>query len=456
MNNIAGVSYEAARFDKDGAALNQQDVRLPQGTTDVIVASHGWNNTEEQAEQQLYIPLFTNFAAIASDQLQNKKIAIVGVIWPSKKFTDVVDAAVAEQTRGGGAGFGNSSTAADETIKAKLDVIATMFDKKAAKKISAAKNQIGKLESDLAARRKFVDELRSLLDESAAHEEDNSALFFKLDGSVMLEKLKQPTPLVSSGGGGGGGAASLGTPRTTTPAGGAAGLGDLFSGIKSGAIRFLNYLAYYEMKKRAGTVGQKGVGPLLDRLAENVQRVHLGGHSFGCRVVTAAAATSTTDKLQSMSLLQAAFSHNGFSKSMNGFFRSVVDNHRIKGPIVITYTPNDRAVGIAYPVASRLAGTVASAFGDATDKFGGLGRNGAQKMEPSEVVQDVDRLLAVGGSYSWQPGRFHNLENSRYIRRRRAQVRHGQRDCLGHQRRDGIAIDFAVMESGYVQRRIYA
>ena len=90
MNNIAGVSYEAARFDKDGAALNQQDVRLPQGTTDVIVASHGWNNTEEQAEQQLYIPLFTNFAAIASDQLQNKKIAIVGVIWPSKKFTDVV------------------------------------------------------------------------------------------------------------------------------------------------------------------------------------------------------------------------------------------------------------------------------------------------------------------------------------------------------------------------------
>jgi len=456
MNNIAGVSYEAARFDKDGAALNQQDVRLPQGTTDVIVASHGWNNTEEQAEQQLYIPLFTNFAAIASDQLQNKKIAIVGVIWPSKKFTDVVDAAVAEQTRGGGAGFGNSSTAADETIKAKLDVIATMFDKKAAKKISAAKNQIGKLESDLAARRKFVDELRSLLDESAAHEEDNSALFFNLDGSVMLEKLKQPTPLVSSGGGGGGGAASLGTPRTTTPAGGAAGLGDLFSGIKSGAIRFLNYLAYYEMKKRAGTVGQKGVGPLLDRLAENVQRVHLGGHSFGCRVVTAAAATSTTDKLQSMSLLQAAFSHNGFSKSMNGFFRSVVDNHRIKGPIVITYTPNDRAVGIAYPVASRLAGTVASAFGDANDKFGGLGRNGAQKMEPSEVVQDVDRLLAVGGSYSWQPGRFHNLENSRYIRRRRAQVRHGQRDCLGHQRRDGIAIDFAVMESGYAQRRICA
>ncbi|MGZ5564598.1 MAG: hypothetical protein ACXWFY_05355, partial [Chthoniobacterales bacterium] len=313
MNNVAGIPYAAAHFDKDGAALDKQKVTLPEGTTDVIVASHGWNNDEEQAEQ-LYTALFTNFAAVASDQLQQKKIAIVGVIWPSKKFTDVVDAAVAEQAPGGGAGFGMSSTAADETIKAKLDVIATMFDKKAAKKITAAKNQIGKLESDLDARRKFVDELRSLLDDSAAHEEDNSALFFKLDGSVMLEKLKMPTPLVASGGGGGGGAASLGAHRTITSAGGAAGLGDIFSGIKSGAIRFLNYLAYYEMKKRAGTVGQKGVAPLLDRLADQVQRIHLVGHSFGCRVVTAAAATSTTDKLQSMSLLQAAFSHNGFSK----------------------------------------------------------------------------------------------------------------------------------------------
>ena len=414
MNDISGISYTAARFDKDGTLLNKQDVTLPAGTTDVIVASHGWNNTEEQAEQ-LYTDLFTHFAAVALDQLQNKKIAIVGVIWPSKRFTDVVDAAVAEQARGGGAGFGTSSTAADETIEAKLDVIATMFDKKAAKKITVAKNQIGKLESDLAARRKFADELRSLLDKSAAHEEDNSALFFKLDGSVMLEKLKMPTPLVSSAGGSRGGAASVGTHPKATPAGGAAGLGDIFSGIKAGAIRFVNYLAYYEMKKRAGTVGQSGVAPMLDRLADNVQRIHLVGHSFGCRVVTAAAAASTTDKLQSMSLLQGAFSHNGFSKSMNGFFRSVVDNQRIKGPIVITYTPNDRAVGIAYPVASRLAGTVASAFGDANDKFGGLGRNGAQKMEAGEVVQDVDGLLAVGGIYSWQPGRFHNLESSKYI-----------------------------------------
>ena len=105
--------------------------------------------------------------------------------------------------------------------------------------------------------------------------------------------------------------------------------------------------------------------------------------------MAAAAAGSTTDKLQSLSFLQTAFSHNGFSKTMSGFFRSVVDQHRVKGPILVTYTPNDRAVGLAYPTASRLSGTVASAFGDKNDRFGGLGRNGAQQMQPGEVVDGI-------------------------------------------------------------------
>jgi hypothetical protein len=413
MTDIAGIPYVAAHFDEDGAETNSKQVTLPADTTDLIVASHGWNNTEEQAEK-LYRDLFTNFAAVAPDQLQAKKLAIVGVIWPSKRFTDVVNAAVAEQKAGGGAGLRKNAAAADATIKAKLKLIEKMFGKGASEKIKTAKAQISKLETDPAAREKFVNELRGLLDPSAAHDDDNSKLFFKMNGSTMLEKLKVPTPLVSKPGGSGG-AATVRNRAPVSPAGGAAGLGDLFSGIKAGAIRFLNYLTYYEMKKRAGTVGHDGVGPMLDRLSGKVQRIHLVGHSFGGRVVTAAAAGSTTEKLQSMSLLQTAFSHNGFSRSMKGFFRNVVDNKRIKGPILVTYTPNDRAVGIAYPTASRLSGTVASAFGDKNDKYGGLGRNGAQKMEQGEIVPGVDELLAVNDRYLWLPGRFHNLESSKYI-----------------------------------------
>lgn len=412
MKDIAGISYLAARFDKKGSALNASEVDVPAGTTDLFVVSHGWNNDDAAAEK-LYRALFENFAAVAPDVVKKRKLAIIGVIWPSKKFTDVVDAAVAAQGSAS-AGITANNKSADGTIEKKLDKIATMFGPEAQPKIKKAKALIAKLDAEPVARDQFVNELRSLLDPSAAHEEDNSKLYLKMKGSEMFEKLKVPTPLTVVGGGGGG-SASFPSHGARVPTGGAAGLGDIFSGVKAGAIRFLNYFTYYEMKTRAGTVGRDGVGPMVDRLASKVQRIHLVGHSFGGRVVTAAASGSSTGKIQTMSLLQTAFSHNGFSRSMKGFFRDVVENGRVKGPILVTYTPNDRAVGIAYPTASRLSGTVASAFGDKDDRFGGLGRNGAQKMEPGEVVAGVDQLLPVGSNYPWSAGKFHNLESSKFI-----------------------------------------
>ena len=66
---------------------------------------------------------------------------------------------------------------------------------------------------------------------------------------------------------------------------------------------------------------------------------------------------------------------------MGGHFRKVVDAKRVAGPIVITHSKNDTAVGLAYPIASRINNDVTMAIGDENDKFGGIGRNGAQKME---------------------------------------------------------------------------
>jgi hypothetical protein len=178
-------------------------------------------------------------------------------------------------------------------------------------------------------------------------------------------------------------------------------------------MNVLNYTTYYEMKARAGNVGKNGVAKLIDQLAPNAERVHLVGHSFGGRVVAATAANSTTDKIRSLSLLQTAFSHNGFSKLMNGFFRSVVDKKRINGPILVTHTPNDQAVGVAYPLASRINGDKTAAFGDKDDVFGGLGRNGAQQMDAGETV--VGKLLGNGADYTFNVGKFFNLEASDFI-----------------------------------------
>jgi pimeloyl-ACP methyl ester carboxylesterase len=215
-------------------------------------------------------------------------------------------------------------------------------------------------------------------------------------------------------GSGGGASLPLGVGSTAVASGGAAGLKSVLSGFKAAAMNVLNYTTYYEMKARAGTVGKNGVAKLVDQLAPTVQKIHLVGHSFGGRVIAATAANSTTDKIGTLTLLQTAFSQNGFSKSMNGFFRSVVDQKRVHGPILVTHTPNDTAVGVAYPLASRINGDKTAAFGDKNDIFGGIGRNGAQRMQDGETVGGT--LSAVGAHYAFQPGRLFNLEASEFIK----------------------------------------
>jgi len=234
-----------------------------------------------------------------------------------------------------------------------------------------------------------------------------------------------------------GGSASLplGVGSTHAPEGGAAGLASMLAGFKAAALNVLNFTTYFEMKARAGMVGKNGVAPLIDKLAPQVQRIHLIGHSFGGRVVTATAANSTTDKIRTMSLLQTAFSHNGFSKKMSGFFRTVVDQQRVKGPILVSHTPNDKAVGIAYPLASRISGDKTAAFGDANEKFGGLGRNGAQQMNPGETVDG--NLLPDGSAYSFQAGKFFNLEGSPFIK--------GHSDITGKEVAHAIRVAMATL-----------
>jgi len=166
---------------------------------------------------------------------------------------------------------------------------------------------------------------------------------------------------------------------------------------------------------RAGTVGSKGLAPLIDRLAAHVERIHLAGHSFGGRLVTAAATDSKTPKLHSLSLLQAAFSHNGFSRSRNGFFRKLVDARRVLGPVLITHSKFDRSVGLAYPAASRINGDKTQAFGGADDEFGGIGSNGAQHMDEGEIFDGAQTMLEVGGAYQLKGGKLHNLESSAFI-----------------------------------------
>ena len=130
--------------------------------------------------------------------------------------------------------------------------------------------------------------------------------------------------------------------------------------------------------------------------------------------MAACAKTLASPKLQpdSLTLLEAAFSHYGFSPDNGqgnaGFFRAVVQEGVVRGPLVATFSALDTVVGKVYAVASRLAGDNLKAIGDENDPFGGIGRNGAQKTK--EAVKDV--LHAVGQAYDFESGKVTNLDGS--------------------------------------------
>jgi pimeloyl-ACP methyl ester carboxylesterase len=427
MATVAGFPYFPLQFDKHGAqaagaaavlaALEQHLATT--ATTDLLVLSHGWNNNMPEAEA-LYAELLGNMRTLidtgAVPGVSGRSFAVLAVLWPSKKFDD------AALIPSGAAGVG--SVVRSDELRAQIEALKGAFDAADGDtRLDAMAALLPRLEDSDSACREFVELARGLVRDDSADEEDAADRFFSAPPKALFDAMALPVSFVAGSqpgdAGTTGGAAGLGSEDET---GSAAGLGSFFSGALSGARNILNYTTYYQMKDRAGHVGASGVNPLLRSLTSRHPqlRLHLIGHSFGGRLVAAAAAgadqTSVLAKVGSMALLQAAFSHYGFSgdwdgSGARGFFRRVIDTKAVAGPVIITCTERDKAVGTAYPIASLLANQVASGLGDKHSKYGGIGRNGAQKSDAIDAA-----LLEVGAPYAFTAGRLHNLEAGALIK----------------------------------------
>jgi pimeloyl-ACP methyl ester carboxylesterase len=440
-------------FTRDGAIFDHAQVdqvlgAVP-GLTDLIVISHGWNNNVQEATD-LYDAFFKSVDALLgvrrvagrfAGPLAGRAFGVVRVYWPSKKFApaDLIPAGgVASAGTGGGAqAKANAATLLGLLEKLKHDPLrlgGTETDPDRVAAMDRAKGLVPTLETDPHARREFVATLRSILDQSQAHPDDGSTDFFRRDPLELFQDLSgavvaapPPNP---------GGAASF--KDLAGAVGGAVGgavnavggaVNDVVEGAQAAARRLANFATYSTMKERAGTVGRGGAAELLRRVRERKGdlKLHLVGHSFGGRLVTALASTLAAGTPATMTLLQAAYSHNGlgekYDQRHDGSFRAVLKERRITGPVIITHTKNDWAVGIAYPLASRIARDTAAAFGDENDPYGGMGRNGAQHTP--EVQTPAGTLQAVGRDYTFAPGTVYNLRADEFI------MDHG--DVTGHQ-----------------------
>jgi pimeloyl-ACP methyl ester carboxylesterase len=392
------------------------------GVTDLFVISHGWNNDMADA-RRLYDKLVGNIdklLALRADPnfvhlapLASRTFAVCQIFWPSKKFTDE------ELIPGGGAASTENANKSDAALETVLDRLAEDPDRLGDRDVpderkelaKHAKKLIPQLDTSEDARTDFVTTLRKLLDSGGASRDDASIEFFNEKPSKLFKQFEGE--VVAPGAVSGGGATAAGS-------GGAAGVRDMLEGARAAARRIANFATYYQMKERAGTVGSKGVAEILLRVRKQQEsvRLHLVGHSFGGRLVTAAAhAFPDSTPAVTLSLLQAAYSHNGLSANFldgqAGSYRDVIAKKRASGPIIITHTKNDKAVGIAYPLASRVAFQKGSALGAEDDPYGGMGRNGAQK---TNEVADTDKVLkSAGQKYGFAPGAVYNLLADEFI-----------------------------------------
>lgn len=426
MKTVAGIPVFEVEFDRDGELFraSQADELVaglagPPPVTDLFVFAHGWNNDMADA-RALYEAFFAQVGAILDGAppagIAGRRFAGAVTLWPSKKFTDK------ELIPGGGAAaIGSEELSVVRSLLKDFAKEPTRLGKSSPasaaqqKKVARATELLKGIETNPKAQVQFVRTIRSLLSEKAAHADDASKDFFKIEDETLLANLRE-SAVVAGPRGGTGGAAGLGFGGPGLGGGGAAAsLSDIGESVSAGLRRLLNFATYYRMKERAGIVGSKGVADLLRKVRKKAPslRLHLVGHSFGGRVITAAAdASGPANKVDTLTLLQAAYSHNGLAQKFDGkndgFFRKVISGSKVTGPILATCTKNDRAVGIAYPLASRVArqnAASAAALGDANDPYGGIGRNGAVKTP--EAVEGT--LLAKSSAYAFSAGKVFNL-----------------------------------------------
>lgn len=414
MADIAGYPYAQVVFKLNGQGKLQTPAlpALPAGVTDLVIVSHGWH-IDAADSQNLYQKLIGNLATTDAGAFAaaGRKVAVWGVFWPSDRFRDDLGRET-QQTLGGQAASAGGDL--------HLDVL-----REQARGVAAF---LGIDPTELARHAVLAtggggdaDALANMLRAAAARtgeadadtERDHKELLTEPGSQIVAALAAQPS-FVPEAPATGGAAAGF-HPEDGLAAGGQAQ--GFFSGVTAGVAKLLNQVAYYELKKRAGLAGER-LGALLDTdpALANV-RLHLVGHSFGARLVTAATKALTPGKVTSLTLLQAAFSHNSFGANLRygqlyniaaGGFREVIVDKHVTGPVAITHTWHDRAVGLAYPAASRVSQTIANGFevsdnfGGAKDVFGGLGSNGALGLSSAER-QDViyaDGLTLPAGRVS--------------------------------------------------------
>ncbi|MER6354398.1 serine-threonine protein kinase [Streptomyces sp. NPDC001634] len=409
---ISVSPYWELTFDADGDVDGPERDRLlaevnGRGVRDLLVFAHGWNNERSGATR-----LYDHFFAPVPSLAPRAHLGYVGVIWPSMMFADepIPDfppSAAAEIPR-------PTRPLLDENSRhALLEVFpgnATLVEQIARlleqhPDDDASLEEFGRLVRLLVEARPGGPQAAFDADMLAEGVPESAPEMLFGDTRQACQDFAQALEQVDSADG---------------QAQGTEGFSFTPKGVWDGAHELLRQATYYAMKRRAGTVGERGLGRVIGQLAQaapNV-RVHLIGHSFGGRLVSFAlrGLPDGVHTVKSVTLLQGAFSHYAFAARLpddphaSGVLHG--QQNRIDGPLVCCYSRFDSALGTLYPLASRmadddqsLAGEAPSAAGEAAGpvegfgigdllgrKWGAMGHDGVQAVDGTQGFVLADAL----------------------------------------------------------------
>jgi hypothetical protein len=356
--------YWELTFDADGDPDRRRRDRFlaevtRRGVRELVVFAHGWNSDRSAATR-----LYSRFLEPFPDLAPGTALGYAGVVWPSMRFSDEP---IPDFPR---------ALAAEQPTRPALD-----------------KDTRRALLETFPGRATVVDELARLLD---AQSRDEAALeefgrLVRLLIEVSQDGFAADTEAE-------GAPALLTAPVTELCEDFARALDPeaesfSFPNPWKGAHELLRQATYYAMKRRSGTVGERGLGRVLGRLAEAAPgvRVHLVGHSFGARLVAFAlrGLPEGARPVKSVTLLQGAFSHYAFAPSLphdthaGGVLRG--RHERIDGPLVCCHSRHDSSLRTFYPLASRMAGDDRGVAGfdigrSLGRKWGAMGYGGIQAV----------------------------------------------------------------------------
>lgn len=399
------ISYDKnghERPDADGSSASEAalaDLRDPAaGVTDVFILSHGWQGDYDGAIDQ-----YDRWLGAADPDAMGDGIRpfVIGVHWPSRAWSDRELKSAPSGLLGGEEDPGEAD---GMSIDEAVDEYATF----------------------LADRPGVREALRTVLAHASEIDPDEDAT---ARATLPAEVARAYRVLGAATGDAGGDDPLLGVGWDPVEVFAEASaeqaddglLGEgWFHKLREAVLTPLRQLTFWHCKNQAREFGERGAAQLVRAIMRATApdvRVHLMGHSFGTIVVSGAVRgpggtpAPPPRPVSSLFLVQGAVSLWAFADPAprrigggRGYFADVTRPEFVSGPIVVTRSSWDYAVGRFYPLAVSISQEYL--LGDDLPKFGGIGTFGIQTPGAVELPvltrgsTSADTPFAVGGRYN--------------------------------------------------------